>query len=587
MDRKTLYAIVAAVVVISIGFFIQSRVTKNQQEEAGVTQRGEEAPRQEESGTEETAAGQEPQVPSQISTETDEVEPEEMEEPPEERDIAVETDLYNLVFSTRGGTIKSLKLKEHKEKDGTPVDLIFKGESELNAFEMHFGGPEVKPIDAAFSYEQIGSDTFEFSRDFRAPPEDYGEEGKIFTLTKRFIFKPGEYLFTLEIEIENSENEYPNLENNGYAYSLSVGPQIGPEFEQLDRRTAVRNYIYYADGKQQNVRLGRDGTGAVEQRAVWYGLSGKYFSIIAVPDAADYRVSFFQLSLPGLPVGSQMYISRPPIKSADNVDTFRVYAGPNLKKEMSRYNDPNKNAFGTRDLDLEKAMRRSRLLGWLETLLRWILQACYRLVPNYGVAIILLTIVIKIVLFPLTRKSFDSTIKMQALSPKIQEIRDKYKDNPQKMNQETQALYKKEGVSPLGGCLPLLLQMPIFIALYGLLNNHFALRGAVFIPGWISDLSQPEYIWHHGASIPVIGEYLRLLPIIFVGTQLISSRIMQTPSTGKQGNMKIMTYAMPIVFFFILYDAPSGLILYWTMTNLLTVLQQWGIKKVRERRENK
>ena len=577
MDKKTLLAIVIAVVVITVGFFIQSRVTKTQEEKAGVT---ETAPRPE-------TAEREPAVPLQISTESDEVEPVEMEEAPEEQRVTVETDLYTIVFSTEGGTIESLKLKEHKEKDGSPVDLIFKGESDLNAFELHFGGPEVKPVDAAFTYNQKGRDTFVFTRDFRAPSEEYGEEGDIFTLTKRYVFKPGEYLFTLEINIDNSKNEYPNLEKNGYAYSLSVGPQIGPEFEQLDRRTVVRNYIYYADGKQQNVRLGRDGTGYVDQRAMWYGLTGKYFSIIAVPDATDYKVSFFQLALTGLPVGSQMYISRSPIKSADNTDTFRIYAGPNLKNEMSRYNDPNKNAFGTRDLDLEKAMRSSRILGWLETLLRWILQGCYRLIPNYGVAIILLTVVIKIVLFPLTRKSFDSTIKMQALSPKIQEIREKYKDNPQKMNQETQALYKKEGVSPLGGCLPLLLQMPIFIALYGLLNNHFALRGAVFIPGWISDLSQPEYIWHHGASIPVIGEYLRLLPIIFVGTQLISSRIMQSPSTGSQGNMKMMTYAMPIVFFFILYDAPSGLILYWTMTNLLTVLQQWGIKKIRERRENK
>ena len=582
MDKKTLLAIVIAVVVITVGFFIQSRVTKTQEEKAGVT---ETAPRPETSAQD--PAEQEAAVPLQISTESDEVEPVEMEEAPEEQRVTVETDLYTIVFSTEGGTIESLKLKEHKEKDGSPVDLIFKGESDLNAFELHFGGPEVKPVDAAFTYNQKGRDTFVFTRDFRAPSEEYGEEGDIFTLTKRYVFKPGEYLFTLEINIDNSKNEYPNLEKNGYAYSLSVGPQIGPEFEQLDRRTVVRNYIYYADGKQQNVRLGRDGTGYVDQRAMWYGLTGKYFSIIAVPDATDYKVSFFQLALTGLPVGSQMYISRSPIKSADNTDTFRIYAGPNLKNEMSRYNDPNKNTFGTRDLDLEKAMRSSRILGWLETLLRWILQGCYRLIPNYGVAIILLTVVIKIVLFPLTRKSFDSTIKMQALSPKIQEIREKYKDNPQKMNQETQALYKKEGVSPLGGCLPLLLQMPIFIALYGLLNNHFALRGAVFIPGWISDLSQPEYIWHHGASIPVIGEYLRLLPIIFVGTQLISSRIMQSPSTGSQGNMKMMTYAMPIVFFFILYDAPSGLILYWTMTNLLTVLQQWGIKKIRERRENK
>lgn len=581
MDKKTLLAIVVAVVVITIGFFIQSRITENRKQESDVT----EAEIREE--TPEPAAEREvqPGPTAVVSVEDSDVEPVEPEEDLEKREIVEETELYIITFSTEGGTIRSLKIKNHLEKDGKPVDMIYRGESGMDAFELHFGRPDVQPVDALFQYKQVGPDAYEFTRDFYAPPKN-GGEGEIFTLRKRYVFKPREYLFELQVTIENSQNDYPNLDDRGIAYSLQVGPQIGPEFEKLDGRRAFRKYVFYSDGKKKNLRMSRDGVSYLDERALWSGITGKYFSIIVVPDATDYEISFYQMAIPGIPVGSQMFLARPLIKSSNNTDIYRVYAGPNIKKEMNRYNNPDKNAFGIRDYNLEKATDRSKILGWLESILKWILIACYRLIPNYGVAIILLTIIIKIVVFPITRKSYDSTSKMQALNPKIQEIREKYKDNPQKMNQEIQALYKKNKVSPLGGCLPLLLQMPIFIALYGLLNSYFDLRGAVFIPGWIDDLSSPESIWNFApTSLPILGSDIRLLPILFVGTQLISSKFMQTPSTSGQGNMKIMTYALPIVFFFMLYDAPSGLILYWTVTNLLTVVQQWAIGKVKKRKD--
>ncbi|HUX20178.1 MAG TPA: membrane protein insertase YidC, partial [Spirochaetia bacterium] len=133
-----------------------------------------------------------------------------------------------------------------------------------------------------------------------------------------------------------------------------------------------------------------------------------------------------------------------------------------------------------------------------------------------------------------------------------------------------------------GGCLPLLLQMPVFFALYYLLNSEFSLRGAVFIPGWITDLSQPESILHLPFTIPLIGwTDIRLLPIIYVGTQLISSRLMQNPDVATSSNMKMITYLMPVMFFFILYNAPSGLILYWTVMNILTVAQQMYMNRHR------
>jgi YidC/Oxa1 family membrane protein insertase len=232
------------------------------------------------------------------------------------------------------------------------------------------------------------------------------------------------------------------------------------------------------------------------------------------------------------------------------------------------------------DLDLDEVIDQGRILGWLENILKFILVTFYKVIPNYGVAIILLTVFIKIVLFPFTHKSYESTSKMQSIGPKINELREKYKDNPNKMNAEMAAMYKREGINPMGGCLPILFQMPIFIALYGLLNKHFDLRGAVFIEGWITDLSSPETVFTLPFTIPILGwSEIHLLPFLFVGTQLWSSKQMSSGSMTSNNQMKMMTYLMPVMFFFILYDMPSGLLLYWTVTNLLTTAQQMFITR--------
>jgi YidC/Oxa1 family membrane protein insertase len=216
-------------------------------------------------------------------------------------------------------------------------------------------------------------------------------------------------------------------------------------------------------------------------------------------------------------------------------------------------------------------------------LLKWLLILFYNITPNYGVAIILLTLFIKLLFFPLTKKGSEATLRMQALAPKIKEIQDKYKNNPQKQQIEMGNFYKQEGYNPISGCLPMLLQIPIFLAMYNLFNNHFDLRGAAFIPGWIPDLSVPEYIWNFpgGFSLPFLHwTALRALPFIYVGSQLIYGKVTQTPGQqANSGQMKMMLYIMPIAFFFILYDVPSGLLIYWIFSNILTLVQQLIINK--------
>jgi YidC/Oxa1 family membrane protein insertase len=172
------------------------------------------------------------------------------------------------------------------------------------------------------------------------------------------------------------------------------------------------------------------------------------------------------------------------------------------------------------------------------------------------------------------------SIKMQVLAPKIKELQEKYKDNPAKLNQEMGAMYKKEGHNPMMGCLPLVIQMPILLAMYNLFNNHFDLRGAMFLPGWIPDLSLPESIFDFGFTIPLLGwTSLRLLPFIYLGSQLLYGVATRTPDQEGNPSMKMMMFAMPIAFFFILYNVPSGLLVFWIMSNLFTLVQQIILNK--------
>ena len=587
MDKKTLLAVVLSVAVISVGFIIQNAIfTPKDEDISAVSQQTAEGGQAvEEEGAVQT---QQEEVEKTIRSSYDPSEVVPIEDSGTEREIKMETDIFLITFSTKGGVITSLKLKEHMDGNDL-VEMIYRGETTSGAFNIHFGGPDVAPVDAIFRYRKIGTDTIEFSRDFRAPSEN-GGTGDIFTLIKTYTFKPQDYLFELEVTIENSIKEYPALSFDGFAYTLDFGPQIGPSFTKLDGRREYRQYQTYNGEKRIKERMPRDGLITIDYDVRWAAIVGKYFALIGIPDATDYEIEFRSGPIPGLEESSRMYFRRPLLKSSKATDVFRFYAGPKQPRVLNKYGSVDKNGFGVKDLHLDEVVDSGRLLGWLESILKAILVMFYRLIPNYGVAIILLTIVIKIVLFPFTHKSYESTAKMQELNPKIQEIREKFKNNPQKMNQEMAALYKREGASPLGGCLPLLLQMPVFFALYGLLNKHFDLRGAMFIPGWITDLSAPESVWNFAPfKLPIVGwSDLRLLPILFVGTQLLSSKMMQTPSaTQSQGQMKMMTYLMPIMFFFILYEAPSGLLLYWTVTNALTAVQQKYIAPALQRRKEK
>ncbi len=584
MDRRTLLAVVLSVIVITIGFSIQSILFPPP--EPVPTDSGSAQVSDPVAPTESVATT--PGTPQQTTTQTQVV-----------TQVAgtiaavptdgissqariYQNDTIRVVMDPAGASVQSFQLLEHMDGE-LPVDMVFAGAEDQRAMTLHFGDHNAPPVRDLFSFTQINGNTFEFSRDFAV----VGLEGSDFTLIRRYIFVPGEYMFEHEVEIRNRDTgALVPLNFSGIAYTIGWGPQIGPIFEQLDQRIEFRRYMVFDDGRRDNFnRLGRNDSEVVQERVSWAALAGKYFAVISINDNAELTTILSRKDRDGVPEGSQLYLSRPTISSSFNTDSYHFYVGPKTTNILTLYEDAEDNAFGFRNLSLRDVQETRVLFGWLENILKWMLQQIIRVVPNYGIAIIILTILVKAALWPLTRRSYESNAKMQLVQPKMAEIKEKYKDDQQRANEETAKLYKKEGVNPLGGCLPMLAQFPFFLAMYGLFNNHFDLRGAVFIPGWISDLSAPDVVVSFGDfTVPIIGwTALRGLPILFLATQLLSTRLTQTPSaTQSSGQMKLMQFGLPILFFFILYNVPSGLLVYWIFSNVLTAGQQYTYNRFKK-----
>ena len=208
---------------------------------------------------------------------------------------------------------------------------------------------------------------------------------------------------------------------------------------------------------------------------------------------------------------------------------------------------------------------------WICYPLVWVINVFNSAIPNYGVAIILLTILVRLLFWPLTHKSTVGMKKLQEIQPLMKEIQTKYKDNPQRMQQETFALYRQYKVNPMSSCLPMLIQIPVFIALFNVLRSAVELRYAPFL--WISDLSQPEGLF--SSWFPFGG--LNILPILMAATMALQSYL--TPSTGDKKQQQMMMVMMPVMMLFMFYSFPSALSLYWTLSQVVSIVQMYLIRR--------
>ncbi|MBR5097633.1 MAG: membrane protein insertase YidC [Spirochaetales bacterium] len=564
MDKRTILAIVLVVIVITASMFIQATLFSGNDTSQNTSSAST-------AGTTETSSEVSALTEEKVSAIVSKSSAASAEK------FTLETNLFEITFDPVGASISSLMMKEHADAYGNHVDIIFNGEDGNNAFLMYWGDDLSNPIMDTFSYVVEGTKVI-FTNSYKT------SSGQSFTIVKTYEFKDDEYLFAVNVDIVGGEG-FTGLNSEGYAYTLAYEPQVGPSFTQMKnnnydyRRVYVDAYNNKGKLKKSMVKFS-NGVYTTTSQMQWMSVTGKYFAVVAYPadNTLAYKYTALQGSTDTVVQTDSIYVSRPATGESTS-DTIYFYAGPQLKKYLGSYYSGMDNAWGLRNTNLDAVMDGGSILGWLENILKWLLNLLYKVIPNYGVGIILVTVIIKIVFWPLTKKGTESTAKMSALQPRMKEIQEKYKDNPQKMNQETAALYKEAGVSPLGGCLPMLIQFPILIAMYGLLNKHFELRGAMFIPGWIPDLSVPETIATLGFNIPLLGNEIHLLPILYTISMIFSMKYTQSSqnqnaSQGK-GMMWFMTYGMPILFFFILYSAPSGLLLYWSSQNLLSMIQQF------------
>jgi len=527
----------------------------------------------------------------------------EQEYPIEE--IVEETDLFRVVFSTVGGVALDIELlKEHDE--GEPLSMVLDGDAETGTFNFSFGDNNEKYILNPFSHERIqkGREVIHrFSRDF-------ARNGQQFKLTKSYRLIPGEYIIELIIGLETSNGKaVPLLDEDRSAYTLTYGPQIGPRFEKIDGQYEIRENIAWGPDSQSGKlkrRIFRNRFGLFRRRdgsaekklfqtsdtVKWAAVVGKYFAVIVDPGSGNSKITWDNNPVEGQPEASRLQISKPARRQSVIEDEYIFYIGPLDKRILNRYNSAEDNAFGISGMGLQNAPKSSALLSWLENPLKFLLELFYAIIPNYGVAIILLTFLIKALLFPLTHKSYKSTSRMQAIQPQMAKLKEQYKNDPRKLNSKTAELYKKEGINPMSGCFPILLQIPVFITLYRLLNNYFPLRGATFISGWINDLSAPEAIVQFDKGITFFGAHydaIRLLPFLYLIGQFLTTKVTQAGYAGGQSGsqQKIMAFGFPIFLFFVLYNMPSGLLLYWTAMNLITIGQQMITNYTKKKKEAK
>lgn len=459
------------------------------------------------------------------------------------RTITIVTPLYSADLNTMGAVFERWQMERFFMKDGEKIQLIPE-----NAYgpviEIPVGDLRVSSTD--FVFESISPNTIWLQEVDTAElvlQADLGD-GRRITRTMRFDGT------TYDVMIRDSFEGFETTPMNDAYNLLWLG---GLTLTEEARQDEIRYTGFYAyqGGDIHRTKLKKE---TVEERLVgfvdWAALRTKYFSSILIPINGPFR-SASMVGAAGEvgPARMSMALDRKiPAGTGGSVETL-MYLGPIDYRIFRKYN-----------VELQRMMD----FGWLfirpiSKVSLLLFTFLYEIIPNYGVVIIIFSILVKILVFPLTKKFWASMHAMQELTPKMQEIKEKYKDDPEKMNKKIMNLYKENKVNPLGGCFPMLLQMPVFYALFVILRTTIELRGAPFML-WIQDLS-------------VMDPYM-VLPGLMSLTMLVQQRAQM-----KDPRQRPMAIIMPIMFFFLFRSFPAGLTLYWTLFNIFSILQTELIHK--------
>lgn len=484
--------------------------------------------------------------------------------------IAIRTDRLHGSIDLRGARFDDLTLAQYREtieKDSPEVRLLAKSGTELPYFaEIGFLGDNVKTPDANSIWQADGEELTQ-----EKPVTLRWNNGQGLTFEKKISLDDA-YMFTLETAVKNSSGKEVTLypyglisraydDNKKHVYFMHDGP--------LGVMNDVLNDVTYKS-------LREDGAQKFEQSKGWVGMTDKYWLTAIIPSQKTTFDSTFQhrdnqrghdryqADLRGQPV------TIAPGETAS--DTVHLFAGAKEVKLLDAYSLKYNIPLFDRAVDFGS-------LYFLTKPIFFVLSYFYSLVGNFGIAILMLTLCIKVLLFPLASKSMTAMAQMKILTPKMQELRERYSHDKMKMNQEIMALYKREQVNPMSGCLPILLQIPIFFALYRVLYTTLEMRHAPFF-GWVRDLSAPDPTsvfnlfgllpYDPSAFLPAFL-HIGIWPIIMCVTMFIQQRLNPKPADPVQA--QVMAW-MPFIFLFMFSGFAVGLVIYWAWNNTLTIFQQ-------------
>ncbi len=495
-----------------------------------------------------------------------------------EKTIIYENNKIKIQFNRKSGTIENAWIKNGSNNEYNIVD----GASDNSALHIKLGSWLTgRTIDDLTNGKEIYNfNIIDNIYIFKISLKD-NKNNIDYIIEKKYKFIENENIFNLTLNISNNKNIPFKFDQTNKAFSIGWGPSIGvkslPNNKRSDRYDI---YGFLSSDKLVNIneknKIFKENKSLYAElpkmiKDTWLVANSHYNATVLLPvDNSEYSYFFDyrQIKNDVSYCGFSKKTNNSIIES-----NFTIYIGPKLSSVLKKYDNFSQNGIYLENANFTKLD--PKIIFGLGNVIGFILNYINKFVNNYGLSIIILTIIIKLLLSPLTHHSMVSQQKMQTVQPKMKELQAKYKDKPDLLNKKTMELYQKEGINPMSGCLPLILQMPILFAMYQLLDRMVELKGASFL--WIKDLAMPDSIFSFGFTIPLINSStFNILPVIMVLTQIATS--MLTPDVQNNKQAKMMMWMMPIMFFFFFYNVASALVLYWTVMNILGIAQQAFIK---------
>ncbi len=493
----------------------------------------------------------------------------------EDKTISLQNDVLALEVSTHGGVISSAVLKDYNRYDSTAVNLMNK-EVDSYSFTLQTATQRFSTSEFYFTPVAVSDSSVTMQLNL----------GDGATWALRYTLPEKGYTVRMEILQSGMNAVIPqSVAEMDFAWHQKMARnEAGKMFEE--RNSAL--YYMFVNGDVENLKEGSSEMKEVKERVKWIGYKNQFFTALLVCDQNFTSAKFDSEVLEGNPIylkemdteATLEYSSANPIPAS-----FTFFFGPNSYPLLSDLQDelaPGQNLHLTNLIPLGWALFR-----WINTLIVIpVFDFLGKYITNYGIIILLLTIFIKIILFPFTYKSYMSQAKMRVLAPEIKEINDKYpgNENAMKRQQETMALYSRAGASPFSGCLPMLLQLPILIAMFNFFPSAIELRGEPFL--WAKDLSAPDAIISWKTNIPLIsstfGNHISLFCLLMTVVNIIYTKInMQSqPGGNSMPGMKWMMYLMPVMFLVFFNNYASGLSYYYFLSLLITIAQTFVFRKV-------